>query len=302
MKDLIIIGGGPAAMSAGVYAARRKLDVLVITKDFGGQVAKTDKVENYLGFKSISGPDLAEKFERHLRDYDVETDKGHTVEMIEKKGSFIEVKTDEEHYYETKSVIIAAGGHRRRLNVPGEEKLRNKGVSYCAICDGPLYQDQNIAIVGGGYAGTEAALYMSKIAQKVYLINVGDSLVGEPMTLDKVRNKNNIEVHNDAKTTEIIGDDMVEGLKYEDLDSKQEGEIGVAGIFVEIGTIPNSDIVDVEKNEDGYIKVDNDMKTSLEGIFAAGDITNKGEQQIAVSIGQGCTAALEVDRYLSSEN
>lgn len=300
MKDVIIIGGGPASMSAGVYAARRKLETMVIAKEFGGQVANTDKVENYLGFKSISGPELADKFEEHLKDYDVETEEGHAVNNVKQKGSKVEVELENGDKYEAKTAIVAAGGRRRQLNVPGEEKLKNKGVSYCAICDGPLFQDEKIAIVGGGYSGTESALYMSKIAEKVFLINIGESLVGEPITIEKVNENDNIEVLNNAQTTEILGDSMVEGLKYKDTESNEKKELDVAGVFIEIGTIPNSDIVDVDTDEDGYIIVDDDMRTSKERIFAAGDITSKGIKQIAVSIGQGCTAALEVDSFLSS--
>jgi len=302
MKDIIIAGGGAAAMSAGIYAARNKKDVLVVAEEFGGQVNKTELVENYLGFKSIKGQELGQKFEEHLRDYDVET-KQETIIGVEKNNGQFTVKTKQDSY-QGKSVIIALGSHRRKLDIPGEEKLRNKGVSYCAVCDGPLFQQETIAIIGGGYSGCEAALYMRDIADKVYLINNSSQLQGEPITVDKVRQETKIEIINQADVSQITGEDSVTGLVYRD-QHDEEQKLDVSGLFVEIGTIPNTDLICdqlVDKNEQGYIVVDDDMKTSTEGLYAAGDITNKGQKQIVVSAAQGAISALNASEYVSKSS
>lgn len=299
-KDLIVLGAGAAGMSASIYAARRKIDTALITKDFGGQIANTDSVENYLGFKKTTGPDLVEKFEEHVREYEdiVEIIESKVI-SIEKEGSEFIIEYGKGNKIKSKAAIISLGGKRRKLNVPGEDEYSNRGLSYCAICDGPLYQDDPVAIVGGGYAGTEAAVYMSEIADKIYIVNVADSLSGEEITMDSLEKKDNIEAINQAKVTEIIGDDFVTGLRYEKDGSVHQ--LDVTGIFVEIGTIPNTGLLEgdlVELNEDGYIKVDQNMKTSTAGLFAAGDITDIGQQQIVISAAQGATAALEASEYL----
>jgi len=300
MKDLLIVGGGPGALSAGVYAARRELDITLVTKEFGGHVAETDKVENYLGFNSIQGMDLAKKFENHLRDYDIDIQEDIEVEKLYQENSKVVAELNNSEKVEAKTAIVASGSDRIKLDVPGEEKFRNKGVTYCAVCDGPLFQDQNVAIIGGSNSGIKSALYLSKIAKKVYVIEVLDKLGGEKISIDELKQKDNVEIITKAKVKEIFGQEDVEGLKYEDENNKEKS-IDVEGVAIEIGLTPNSDFVKVDKGEKGEIKVDDKMKTSSNRIFAVGDINDKGWDQIAVAVGQGCNAALEVEEIINKQ-
>ncbi|MFB6145633.1 MAG: NAD(P)/FAD-dependent oxidoreductase [Candidatus Nanohaloarchaea archaeon] len=300
IRDVIIVGGSAAALSAAIYAVRSGMDVLLITDEYGGQINNTDVVENYLGIKSISGPDLAEKYVEHMREYDVDEEVGDKVVDIRKDDGNFEVETEPGEVFTSHSVIVSTGGSRRRLNVKGEEGYRNKGVAYCAVCDGPLYQGEEVAVVGGGYAGTEAAVYLSDIAEKVYVLSRSGELSGEEITIDKVEKADNVEVLREATTTEIYGGQFVEGLKYEQGDEVKDLE--VTGVFVEIGTVPNSDITDlVELNDSGYIKVNGEQETATEGLYAAGDVTDRGVQQLVVSAGQGCQAALNASDYVKEK-
>ncbi|MBC5793276.1 MAG: FAD-dependent oxidoreductase [Nanohaloarchaea archaeon] len=298
VRDLIIVGGAVAAQTSAIYAARSGMDVLVIADEYGGQINNTDVVENYTGFKHISGPELAENYLEHMRDYDVEEEKGEKIVDIRKNNEIFEVENESGDVFESYSVIIATGGHRRKLDVPGEEEFENKGVGYCAVCDGPLYQGETVAVIGGGYAGTEAAVYLSDIAEKVYVLSRSGVLKGEEITREKVKEAENVEVLEEALTQEFYGNNLLEGLKYEDENGELQ-ELEVTGAFVEIGTVPNSDITDlVETNEGGYIKVDREMQTGTEGLFAAGDVADWGAQQLIVSGGMACQAALNASDYV----
>ncbi len=301
VRDLIIVGGAVAAQTSAIYAARSGMDVLVIADEYGGQINNTDVVENYTGFKHISGPELAENYLEHMRDYDVEEEKGEKIVDIRKEDGIFELENESGEVFKSYSVIIATGGHRRKLNVPGEEEFENKGVGYCAVCDGPLYQDETVAVIGGGYAGTEAAVYLSDIAEKVYVLSRSGVLKGEEITIEKVKEAENVEVLEQALTQEFYGDNLLEGLKYEDENGEVQ-ELEVTGAFVEIGTVPNSDITDlVETNEGGYIKVDREMQTGTEGLFAAGDVADWGAQQLIVSGGMACQAALNASDYVKEK-
>ena len=297
VRDLIVVGGASAAQSAAIYAKRSGIDVTVIADEYGGQLNNTDTVENYLGFKHVSGPDLGEKFLEHMRDYDIEEEKGYKVTDIRKDGEIFEVEREDGDVFKSHAVIIATGGHRRKLGAPGEEEFANKGVGYCAVCDGPLYQDEKVAVIGGGYAGTEAADYLSDIAEKVYLLSRSGVLKGEQITIDKVEDDENVEVIREATAEEFYGDQMLEGLKY---DHKGEmKDLEVTGAFIEIGTIPNSDVTDlVDKTESKRIEVNEEMETGVEGLYAAGDVNDIGVQQVQVSAGQGCQAGLNAADYV----
>lgn len=300
MKDLITIGGASASLTAAIYARRAGLDVLVVTDEYGGQINNTDVVENYLGFKSISGPDLADEYVEHMREYDIEEKVGDKVTDIRKDDGVFEVELENGEVEKAHSVIIGTGGHRRRLDVPGEEEYRNKGVAYCAVCDGPLYQGEEVAVVGGGYAGTEAAAYLSGIAEKVYVLNSKDELSGEEITINEAKNAENVEVIHNSRVQEITGDNLVTGLKY--TKDGEEHELEVTGVFVEIGTVPNSGLTDlVETDNSGYIKVNEEMKTDTSGLYAAGDVNDVGPQQLSVSSGQGCQAALNAADYVKEQ-
>lgn len=300
VRDIIIIGGASAAQSASIYAKRAGMDVLVIADEYGGQINNTDVVENWLGTKTISGPDLAEKFTEHMREYDVDEHHGEKAVDVRKENDIFTVETESGDEFQSYGVIIATGGSRRRLNVEGEEEFRNKGVAYCAVCDGPLYQGETVAVVGGGYAGTEAADYLSDVAEHVYLLSRSGNLSGEEITINKVENDENVEVLREAEVDSFQGEQLLEEVKYVHKDEIKE--LNVPGAFIEIGTVPNSDITDlVETDESGKIKVDREMRTGVEGLYAAGDVNNMGAQQLVVSAGQGCDAALNASEYVKQK-
>jgi alkyl hydroperoxide reductase subunit F len=300
-RELVIIGGGPAGCSAAVYAARSRLDTLLVTEDFGGQLLLTDSVENYLGFTCETGTGLSEKYEEHVRDYDVDILQ-ERVSSIEQDGEDFILRVDGADDVEAETVIIATGTEARRLDVPGEEEFNNRGVGYCAVCDGPLFADEEVAVIGGGYSGTEAAVFLSDIAETVYVVNYGDELSGEPITIEKIPDLENVEVIHNADTQEFFGDQMLEGLRYEDRDTGDEHELEVAGAFIEIGRIPRSELVDVvDKDEEGKILTDERTRTSVDGLYAAGDVSDIQEEQAVVAAGEGCIAALEAGRYLKEK-
>lgn len=300
VRDMIVIGGASAAQSAAIYAVRAGMDALVIADEYGGQINNTDVVENWLGTKSISGPDLAEKFTEHMREYNVDEHTGEKAVDIRKENDIFTVETESGEEFQSHAVIIATGGSRRRLNVPGEEEYRNKGVAYCAVCDGPLYQGEEVAVVGGGYAGTEAADYLSDVADQVYLMSRSGKLKGEEITINKVENDDNVDILREASVSEFQGDQLLEAVEYDQ--NGQKKELEVPGAFIEIGTVPNSDITGlVETDDSGRIKVDREMNTGVDGLYAAGDVNDMGAQQLVVSAGQGCDAALNASEYVKQK-
>ncbi|MBI5873785.1 MAG: FAD-dependent oxidoreductase [Candidatus Omnitrophica bacterium] len=297
MYELIIVGAGPAGITAAVYAARKKIDFLLVTQDVGGQTLLSSDVENYTGYQFITGPELVAKFEEHLKQFNVGLKKDEPVERIlqAKEGHFV-VET-KKAAYSAKTVIVASGRRPRWLDVKGEEPLRNKGVSYCATCDGPLFSKKNVVVIGGANSALDATLQLIHIASYVYLININPELGGDPIMRDKVQAAKNVKVFNSAVTKEIFGAQFVEGIKFEQ--NGVANELKVQGVFVEIGSIPNSNIVDfVAKNNNGEIIVDNLNRTNMPGIFAAGDVTDVPEKQIIVAAGEGAKSVLGVSRYL----
>ncbi len=302
MKDVIIVGGSGAGVTAGIYAARSGLEVLVITEDFGGQLLETEFVENYPGFKHISGVDLAKALEEHLREYEnkgVEILMPDKVKKIEKLGEkHFKVLTEQGKEFESKTVIVASGMKRKKLNVPGEEEYKNKGVFYCGVCDGPLYKGKVVAVIGAGYAGVEDALFLSNICEKVFLVNWGEELGGEEITKKKLLQVKNVEYVNNAQTTQILGDKFVTGFKYKDRKSGEEKEIKVDAVFVDIGQLPNTEFIECKKTENGAIIVDKNNMTSVEGLFAAGDSTDAAKAQLVISSAEGSKAGLAVAEYL----
>lgn len=299
MKDVIIIGGSGAGVSAGIYAARSGLNVMLVTENFGGQLLLTEKIENYPGFPSIHGFELALKLREHLKSYkEIEVLEGIKVTSIEKKQETFIVKTSKDEF-ESKAVIIATGKRPRKLEVKGTEKLTNKGIHYCAICDGPLYKGKNSVVIGGGYSGTEEALFLSNMMKKVFILEYGDSLRGEKITLNQVKEKENIEVILNAELLEVLGNEKVEGIKFKDRNSGKEKELNAESIFVNIGEIPNSDFTDLpEKTKNGEIKINEKNESNIKGLFAAGDVTNILLHQLVISAAEGCKAALNVNEFL----
>jgi len=296
--DLIIIGAGPAGITAAVYAARKKMDILVITKDIGGQASWSGDIQNYTGYQFISGPELAVKFEEHMRKFDFEIKENEEVkELIFRKDTFL-VKTDKDNY-QTKATIVASGKKSRELGVPGEQEFKNKGLTYCATCDGPLFAGRDVAVIGGGNSALDAALQLIKIANRIYIINFTDNLTGDGIMQDKVRAGKKVSIFNNSQVKEILGDSFVQAIKIEE--NKEEKMLDVQGIFVEIGLIPNSDFaVDLEKNERKEIVVNQRNETNIPGVFAAGDVTNVPEKQIIIAAGEGAKAVLSAFRYLST--
>lgn len=297
MYDLIIIGAGPAGITASVYAARKMMKLLVISKDIGGQAAWSGDIENYTGYQFISGPELAQKFEEHMRRYNVALKENETVEEIRKTGDTVVVATDKGRY-ESRCVIIASGKKTRELNVSGEKEFKNRGLTYCATCDGPLFSGKNVAVVGGGNSALDAALQLINIAKKVYIINISPALGGDAIMRQKLQESSIVTVLNSAQVTAVFGDKLVKGIKIKK-DGKED-ELEVEGVFVEIGLIPNSEFAEgIEKNDLNEIKIDCHNRTNIPGIFAAGDVTDVPEKQIIIAAGEGSKATLSAFRYLA---
>ncbi|MDD5495850.1 MAG: FAD-dependent oxidoreductase [Candidatus Omnitrophica bacterium] len=295
--DLIIIGAGPAGITASVYAARKRINFLVVSMDIGGQTAWSGDVENYTGYQFITGPDLSAKFEEHMRTYKVNLKEGEKATKIEVREGVIHVRTDKGEYA-AKTVIVASGKKSRELGVPGEREYKNKGLTYCATCDAPLFSGKAVAVIGGGNSALDAALQLLKIASHVYLINITPSLGGDAIMREKVQKSGLVTVMNSSFVTSVAGDKMVKAITVK-MAGKEE-TLAVEGIFVEIGLIPNSGFVKgVDKNAAGEIKVDAYNRTNIPGIFAAGDVTDVPEKQIIIAAGEGAKAALGAFRYLN---
>lgn len=298
MYDLIIIGAGPAGITASVYAARKGMKLLVISEDIGGQAAWSGDIENYTGYQFITGPELAAKFEEHMRKYNIQLKENEEVKEIKKKEELIiSVKTDKGSY-EAKTAIIASGKRSRELDVPGEKEFKNRGLTYCATCDGPLFAGKEVAVIGGGNSALDATLQLMNIAKHIYLINITSSLGGDAVMREKVEKSKKVSILNNSQVMEVSGDKMVSGIKVKR--AEEEKRLSVQGVFVEIGLIPNSEFAkDLEKNELGEIKVDSYNRTDIPGIFAAGDVTDLPEKQIIVAAGEGAKASLGAFKYLS---
>lgn len=304
MYDLIIIGGGPAALAAAVYAARQKISFIIIAENIGGQTAISADIENYLGFPATNGPELSGFFEKHISKYGIDVREGEKAVDIRRKGKSFVVKTAAAAY-ETKTVLIASGKKPRKLNVPGEDVLYGRGVTYCATCDAPLFAGKEVAVVGGGNSAMDAALLAEKYSSKVYIININPQLNGDAIMMDSIRKSRKLTVFNNSTTTEILGDKAVSGVKFRQ-SGGSEKTIAVQGVFIEIGYIPSVDFDKLtEKNRWNEITIHeenfNTNLTSMPGIFAAGDVTDVPEKQIIVAAGEGVKAVLSVFKYLGSE-
>lgn len=299
MYDLMILGGGPAGMTAAVYAARKKLETLLLSKDIGGQVNWTLGIENYMGYQFIEGTELISKFEQQVKQFPIDMKIGQSVSALSRNGKNYEITTESGDTYGAKAVIIATGKRPRPLNVPGEDRLKGRGVTYCAICDGPIFSGMNVAIIGGGNSALEAVDDMLKVAERVYLISI-TPLTGDQVLIDKIKGSKKLSLFLEYEVLEIVGNTIVEGLKIRDLKTKEGKELNVSGIFIEIGLLPNSDFAKevVALNKIGEIEVNCSNETSIPGLFAAGDVTNVPEKQIVVSAGEGAKAALQAHRYL----
>jgi len=296
LYDLIIIGAGPAGITASVYAARKRLDFLVITKDIGGQTAWSGNIENYTGYQFITGPELTSKFEEHMKEYGVNVKNGEGVTELRKDGEIILIKTNKGEY-KAKTVIVASGKISRELNVPGEKEFKNKGLSYCATCDGPIFAGKDIAVIGGGNSALDAAIQLIKIAKHIYIINIEQALTGDEILKEKVTKNKKVSIFNNTKVTAVLGDKFVQAIKIKK--DNAEEKLIINGIFVEIGLIPNSWFAkELDKNKKAEIKVNSYNETNIPGIFAAGDVTDVPEKQIIIAAGEGSKATLSAFRYL----
>lgn len=297
MNDLIIVGAGPAGITASVYAARKRMDFLVVTGDIGGQTVLSSDIENYTGYQFITGVELAQRFKEHLEQFELELKEGERATLVKKEDNIIKVKTDKGEY-EAKTVIVASGRIPRKLGVEGEDEFKNRGVTYCATCDAPLFSDMDVAVIGGGNSALDATLQLIKIAKKIYLVDVAPQLRADPIMVEKAKSSGKVIIYTNAKAKQISGDKLVQGIKIE-----REGrveDLTVGGIFIEIGSIPASEFVkDVIKNETGEIIVNCSCETNISGIFAAGDVTDVPAKQIIVACGEGAKATLSAFDYIS---
>jgi len=299
MYDVVIIGAGPAGMTAAVYCARKKLSTLLLSKDVGGQTLWTNDIENYMGYQFIEGPELVEKFEQQVRQFPIDVKIEEDVVGLTKAQEGFEVLTANGGTYQGKATIIASGKRPRSLGVPGEERLRGRGVTYCATCDGPLYEGLKVAVVGGGNSAAEAVLDMLKIAAHVYMVSL-TPLTCDQLLVERFKENPTLTVYAEHVTQEVLGDPSVSGIRIKDLKSGEERILEVSGIFVEIGLVPNSDFVKdlVKRNGLGEIEISCAGETAVPGLFAAGDVTNVPEKQIVVAAGEGAKAALQAYRFL----
>ncbi|OGZ65318.1 MAG: hypothetical protein A3D34_01855 [Candidatus Staskawiczbacteria bacterium RIFCSPHIGHO2_02_FULL_33_16] len=299
--DLIIIGAGPAGISAAVYAVRQRLNMLIISKDIGGQVAKKAvDIENYPGFDKISGSELVELYQKQLKANNLLVQQDEVLGIQKKDGIFF-VSTKSKKVYESISVIITSGAESKLINVPGEEEFSGKGVSYCSLCDGPIFKDKIVAVVGGGNNGFESALFLSNYVKKIFILEFSDKVKADQENQDLVFKNKNIEVITNAKVVKIEGKVFVNSITYEDLKNNKEITLEVNGVFVEIGYTPSTlfvgDLVDL--NEKGEIVFDpENLKTKTPGLFSAGDCNVSKYKQIVMASGEGAKAALSAYEYI----
>jgi len=305
--DVLVVGGGPAGASAAIYTARKGIRTGIVAERFGGQVSDTVGIENFISVPYTEGPKLVAQLEEHVKDYDVDVMKTQKAVAIrktqsnDKAGGLTEVEVANGAVLASKSIILATGARWREMNVPGEQEYKAKGVAYCPHCDGPLFKGKKTAVIGGGNSGIEAAIDLAGIVEHVTVLEFADTLRADAVLVKKAESLPNVTIIKQAMTTEVIGDgERVTGLKYQDRESGEEKTLELAGIFVQIGLVPNTEFLkgSVELSERGEILIDERGQTNMEGVFAAGDCTTAPYKQIIISMGSGATAALGAFDYL----
>ncbi len=307
MYDLAIIGGGPAGTSAGVYASRKQLKTIFITDEWGGQSTVSPDIQNWIGTPSLSGMQLAKDLENHLRTYadDIVTIKEKTsATQVHNTDTGFEISLHDDTTVSAHAVLIATGSHRRRLTVPGADALEHKGLTYCATCDGPLFSGQDVAVIGGGNAGFETAAQLLAYCKSVTLLHRGEHYKADPVTVEKVLSAPNMSGILQAKTTAVLGDTFLNGLKYTVGDDPTEQELKVGGVFVEIGMVPNTAMVADVVERDDYQRIVIDpwtQQTSVPGIWAAGDCTNIKYHQNNISAGDAVRALEDIFVHLRAK-
>ncbi|MBI2633160.1 MAG: FAD-dependent oxidoreductase [Parcubacteria group bacterium] len=306
MFDLIVIGGGAVGTAAGIYAARRKLDFKIIAKEFGGEVALSGEVDNYPGIPKIDGFELSRIFLSHLKNYGVEPELDIWVTKVAKDGNKFIVEFTKDGVagqYATKAVLVGTGSHPRELNMPGEKEYRSRGVSYCTVCDGPIFKDKTVVIIGGGNSANESGIMMSGIAKEVYVMTKNPNMKGDSVLIDKLKSLPNAHIVYNAQTKKIDGDGKtVTGVVYAD-EKGESHSIVAQGVFIHIGMIPNSSFIDASvKDEFGSIKINSFCETAISGLFAAGDVTDCPYRQISIAIGHATLGTLRAIDYINRWN
>jgi alkyl hydroperoxide reductase subunit F len=302
LYDVVIVGGGPAGLSAAVYASRKILKTILLSRDIGGQVTWTYDVDNYLGFSQVEAADLIAKFEQHVDSYHLEKQIGVRVVSMDLSGKIKKVTTDKDQTYLSKTVIIATGKRPRTLNVPGEKELLGMGVAYCSTCDAPLFAGLDVAVAGGGNSALEAVLDLEKVANKVHLISL-TPLTGDLVLQDKVARSPKVDILTEHEITAIVGKTTVEAVEVKSLATGSISRILISGIMVEIGLLPNSEtVIDLlNTNHLGEIVVDSRCRTGVAGVFACGDVTDVPFKQVVVAAGEGAKAALSAYDYILNQ-
>lgn len=298
--DMLIVGGGPAAMSAAIYAARKMINLAVITLDLGGQVKETSEVENYLGFQSINARELVTKFEEHVKSFDIPVSIGIPVREVKMKEDIFTVLLEDGTIFSGRTVIFATGKRHRQLNVPGEKELVGKGVAYCATCDAPLFKDKKVIVVGGGNSAFTTALDLLKMNAEIILINFIKGWQADETLQQRIKKFEKVKFLDYHEVIRIEGKDKVGAAVIRDRKNGEEKRVIVDGIFLEIGLLPNSEPVKnlVEVNKQGEVIIDCFCSTSVPGLFGAGDVTTVPHKQIIISAGEGAKAALSAYNYL----
>ena len=301
--DIAVIGAGPAAVSAAIYGARKGLKVAMIGDIVGGQLINTNDIENIIGTPLTNGFDFSQSLEKHLNEYEIAFYKGHKVKKVIKESKDNVLILDDELEVKSKTVIVATGAIWKKLGIEGEDKYAGKGVHYCATCDGPFYRNKDVVIIGGGNSGVEAAIDLSNIAKTITLVEYSSTINADEVLKNKLSSLENVKILTSSAAQSVTGNLFAEGLKILNRDSNVVEEIKTDGIFVEIGTVANtsfvSDILDINTNSE--IKIDSVNKTSVEGIFAAGDCTDVRYKQVIIAMGEGAKAALSAYEYLIKE-
>ena len=301
--DVIIIGAGPAGMTAGIYLARKKLKTLILSQNLGGQTAISGEVDNYPGLPDTNGIKLTELFKNHLSKFKdlVEVRLGQSVKTFSGQFPSFKVETSQSGHYLSKTIIIAAGSNYRHLNVPGEEEFARRGVSYCATCDAPLFSNKTVVVVGAGNAGLEAVVELNKIASKIYLITNQDKLTGDEIYQDQIKTYSKVDIIYDSTVSEITGQQLVEQIKLINLKTKEVSRLKTDGVFVEIGYEPATKFLpaDLAMNERGEIKVNNFNETNIKGVLACGDVIDRLGKQTVIAAGEGARAAISVSQLLA---
>jgi len=299
--DVVIVGGGPAGLAAALYTARMNLKTVILDRGpLGGQLLNTELVEDYPGFDSILGADLAMKMGEHARRFGVEVRDFEPVKEIDVDGTTKVIRLESGEEIHTPALIMAAGGLPRYLEVPGEQELAGRGVSYCAVCDGAFFKGQELAVIGGGDAAVEEGEFLTRYASKVYILHRRSELRAQPILVERAKANPKVEFIFDAHVKEIVGDHKVQSIRYEQRGETKELKVG--GVFIFIGFVPNSSLLKVHVDHDagGYLLTDRNMQTSVEGIWAVGDVRAQLTKQIATAVGDGTTAAVAAQQYITS--